>query len=263
MAGTETFDARRKAVDAAADWLAFRARADASGAMSRAHILAVVPTAQSGRRLRYALAKRFPSGIVPPLVRTPAHLVEPDAPPPADSPRTTPKFRRRSTSFAARPARGLRRRGSWDASRVRGVRPRCASARQPGIRSWTRSTMCSLRARRTFSGREPCRSRRYPTSAASRTRTRSGSSSRRRPAGRCPNGAAEICHNRNCDSRQSGRCHDRPPFSRLWNPGDCIIPKTAMGAAGEPRGKFFKVQTGRCDDFAFGILNSAQTGCGA
>lgn len=80
MAGTETFDARRKAVDAAADWLALRARADASGAMSLAHILAVVPTAQSGRRLRYALAKRFPSGIVPPLVRTPAHLVEPDAP---------------------------------------------------------------------------------------------------------------------------------------------------------------------------------------
>ena len=70
------FDARRKAVDAAADWLAARVRDDAAGAKSLAHILAVVPTAQSGRRLRFALAKRFPDGIVPPVVRTPAHLVE-------------------------------------------------------------------------------------------------------------------------------------------------------------------------------------------
>lgn len=70
------FDARRKAVDAAADWLASRVRRDAAGVNSLSHILAVVPTAQSGRRIRYALAKRFPDGLVPPLVRTPAHLLE-------------------------------------------------------------------------------------------------------------------------------------------------------------------------------------------
>ena len=76
----ETFDARRKAVDAVADFLAARARTDAAGVKSLAHILVVVPTAQSGRRLRHALARRFPTGVVPPLVRTPAHLVDLSAP---------------------------------------------------------------------------------------------------------------------------------------------------------------------------------------
>jgi len=76
----ETFDARRKAVDAVADFLAARARSDAAGVKSLAHILVVVPTAQSGRRLRHALARRFPAGVVPPLVRTPAHLVDLSAP---------------------------------------------------------------------------------------------------------------------------------------------------------------------------------------
>lgn len=76
----ETFDARRKAVDAVADFLAAKARPDAAGVQSLAHLLVVVPTAESGRRLRHALARRFPAGIVPPLVRTPAHLVDLSAP---------------------------------------------------------------------------------------------------------------------------------------------------------------------------------------
>ena len=76
----ELFDARRKAVDAVADFLAARARTDAAGVKSLAHILVVVPTAQSGRRLRHALARRFPAGVVPPFVRTPAHLVDLSAP---------------------------------------------------------------------------------------------------------------------------------------------------------------------------------------
>ena len=76
----EPFDARRKAVDAVADFLAVRARTDAAGVKSLAHILVVVPTAQSGRRLRHALARRFSAGLVPPLVRTPAHLVDLSAP---------------------------------------------------------------------------------------------------------------------------------------------------------------------------------------
>ena len=76
MRRVETFDARRKAVDAIADWLAARARPDAAGAMSLAHLLVVVPTAQSGRRLRHALARRFPAGLIPPCVKMPAHLVD-------------------------------------------------------------------------------------------------------------------------------------------------------------------------------------------
>ncbi len=80
MRRTESFDARRKAVDAVADFLSARARPDAAGVKSLAHILVVVPTAESGRRLRHALARRFPTGLVPPLVRTPAHLVDLSAP---------------------------------------------------------------------------------------------------------------------------------------------------------------------------------------
>jgi len=76
----EMFDARRKAVDAVADFLAARTRRDAAGVASLAHILVVVPTAQSGRRLRHALARRFPAGLVPPCVRTPAHLLDLSSP---------------------------------------------------------------------------------------------------------------------------------------------------------------------------------------
>ena len=80
MRKVEPFDARRKAVDAVADFLAAKARPDAAGVKSLAHILVVVPTAQSGRRLRHAFARRFLTGVVPPLVRTPAHLVDLSAP---------------------------------------------------------------------------------------------------------------------------------------------------------------------------------------
>ncbi len=70
------FDATRKCVDAVADYLASRARRDASLAESLAHVLVIVPTAQSGRRLRLALARRFASGVVPPLVKMPSQLVD-------------------------------------------------------------------------------------------------------------------------------------------------------------------------------------------
>lgn len=68
---------KRKLVDEVADWLEFRARNDEVGAKSLAHICVVVPTAQSGRSLRLALAKRFPNGLVPPMVVQPMRLVAP------------------------------------------------------------------------------------------------------------------------------------------------------------------------------------------
>ena len=78
-------DASRKPVESAADWLAERVRTDDAGAKSLAHLLVIVPTAQSGRRLRLALARRFPTGLVPPLVRQPTQL----AAPPDDAPIAT------------------------------------------------------------------------------------------------------------------------------------------------------------------------------
>jgi len=60
----------RKPVDIAADMLERKVRTDPSGAKSLAHVLAVVPTAQSGRRLRQKLAERL-GALVPPLVKTP------------------------------------------------------------------------------------------------------------------------------------------------------------------------------------------------
>ena len=64
-----------KLVDEVADWLVRRAIPDKSGAKSLAHLCVVVPTAQSGRNLRLALAKRFPNnGIVPPMVAQPMQL---------------------------------------------------------------------------------------------------------------------------------------------------------------------------------------------
>lgn len=64
-----------KFVDRLADRLAAEVRALPSGAKSLAHLLVVVPTAQSGRRLRLALARRFAGGLVPPRVQLPAHLL--------------------------------------------------------------------------------------------------------------------------------------------------------------------------------------------
>lgn len=63
-----------KFLDRAVETLAAKVRTDASGAKSLAHVCAVVPTAQSGRRLRLALARRF-GALVPPLVKTPLGLL--------------------------------------------------------------------------------------------------------------------------------------------------------------------------------------------
>ncbi len=61
----------RKLVDEVADWLCQRVRTDASGARSLAHLMVVVPTAQSGRSLRLTLARRAAAvgwgGMLPPL----------------------------------------------------------------------------------------------------------------------------------------------------------------------------------------------------
>ena len=73
----EFLDPRAKLVDATADWLAARVRTDPSGAASLAHVCVVVPTAQGGRNLRLALAKRFENGLVPPAVVQPMRLVAP------------------------------------------------------------------------------------------------------------------------------------------------------------------------------------------
>jgi hypothetical protein len=60
----------KRPIDQIAETLAGRVRTDPSGAKSLAHLLVVVPTAQSGRRLRLALARRF-GAVVPPTVLTP------------------------------------------------------------------------------------------------------------------------------------------------------------------------------------------------
>ena len=89
IAITENLDPDAKLVDEVVDWLCGREasggrrampgriRADPSGAKSLAHVCVVVPTAQSGRRLRFALAKKTGGGIVPPMVVRPMQLVEP------------------------------------------------------------------------------------------------------------------------------------------------------------------------------------------
>ena len=71
----------RKLVDEVVDWLCGRVERDPSGARSLAHLMVVVPTAQSGRNLRLALAKKASEngwgGILPPRVVQPFHLVVP------------------------------------------------------------------------------------------------------------------------------------------------------------------------------------------
>ena len=76
-----------KLVDEVADWLLGRPATERNldnGALSLAHVCVVVPTAQSGRNLRLALAKkvakRFPEkigGLVPPMVVQPMQLAAP------------------------------------------------------------------------------------------------------------------------------------------------------------------------------------------
>ena len=78
---TECLNPKRKLVDVVADWLCGRVERDSSGARSLAHLMVVVPTAQSGRNLRLALAKKALEkgwgGILPPHVSQPFHLVIP------------------------------------------------------------------------------------------------------------------------------------------------------------------------------------------
>lgn len=64
----------RKPIDEIADKLADEVRSDPSGAKSLAHLLVVVPTAQSGRRLRLKLAARF-GALIPPEIRLPQQLL--------------------------------------------------------------------------------------------------------------------------------------------------------------------------------------------
>ena len=61
---------KKKPIDIIVEALAGRVRVEPSGAKSLAHLLVVVPTAQSGRRLRQKLAERL-GALVPPLVKTP------------------------------------------------------------------------------------------------------------------------------------------------------------------------------------------------
>ena len=66
---------QRKFVDEVADAIAACARTTPAGVSSLAHVLVVVPTAESGRRLRLALARRFERGCMPPFVRMPSLLL--------------------------------------------------------------------------------------------------------------------------------------------------------------------------------------------
>ena len=65
----------KKPIDEIVGRLAEMVRSDPSGAKSLAHLLVIVPTAQSGRRLRQRLAERF-GALVPPAIRLPQQLLE-------------------------------------------------------------------------------------------------------------------------------------------------------------------------------------------
>ena len=72
----EYLDPKGKLVDETVRWLKPRVREDASGAKSLAHILVVMPTAQSARSLRLALAEAFaPSGVLPPKTEMTSRLL--------------------------------------------------------------------------------------------------------------------------------------------------------------------------------------------
>lgn len=74
---TDFLNPGNKLVDEVADWLAARAVDDPAGAKSLARFCVVVPTAQSGRNLRLALARRFENGLVPPMAKLPMQLAAP------------------------------------------------------------------------------------------------------------------------------------------------------------------------------------------
>ena len=76
----EYLDPGRKLVDEVVRWLSCKVREDASGAKSLAHILIVVPTAQSARSLRLALAEAFsPCGVLPPRTEMSSRLLTDDS----------------------------------------------------------------------------------------------------------------------------------------------------------------------------------------
>ena len=64
----------KKPIDEVVDKLADEVRSDPSGAKSLAHLLVVVPTAQSGRRLRLKLAERL-GALIPPTIKLPQQLL--------------------------------------------------------------------------------------------------------------------------------------------------------------------------------------------
>ncbi len=83
---TERLNPKRKLVDEVADWLCGtgpfegrgRVKRTSEGARTLDHVMVVVPTAQSGRNLRLAIARRFPGcGVIPPRVVQPMQLVKP------------------------------------------------------------------------------------------------------------------------------------------------------------------------------------------
>ena len=73
-----TLRPERKPIEEIVDWLCGRVRMDPGGAKSLAHLMVVVPTAQSGRRLRLGLAERL-GAFVPPEIRLPPQLCGFDA----------------------------------------------------------------------------------------------------------------------------------------------------------------------------------------
>ena len=73
---------RRKLVDEVVDWLCREERVRlVDGAHSLSHLMVIVPTAQSGRNLRLALAKTAAAkgwgGILPPKVVQPMQIIHP------------------------------------------------------------------------------------------------------------------------------------------------------------------------------------------
>ena len=90
MKRIEYIESKVKLVDGVADWLcgangyAGLVEVLPSGSKSLAHVLVVVPTAQSGRRLRFALAKRAAAkgwgGLIPPVVAMASTLLNGDRP---------------------------------------------------------------------------------------------------------------------------------------------------------------------------------------
>jgi len=72
----EYLDPKKKLVDEVVRFLLPRVRPDSSGAKSLAHMLVVVPTAQSARSLRLALAEAFaPCGVLPPKTEMASRLL--------------------------------------------------------------------------------------------------------------------------------------------------------------------------------------------